>query len=120
MWHDNRIVKPFWTGYLLSISLCLDLGIVNLAGAACGLTQGGTAAFLRGAGIVPGRSQSTSRWRRWARRPWRSGPHANGACGCFGTGVLLYLAWKMAKEAFIPSRSELGEGSQQSHKSLCC
>src|SRR5579864_4325793 len=111
------IVKPFWTGYLLSISLCMDLGIVNVAALRVALTQGGTAAFLLGAGSCLGdliyftsAALGAATLARWAPLRW--------GLWLFGTTVLLYLAWKMAREVIHPKRIEVGEGPEQSQKSL--
>lgn len=45
---------PFVDGWLLSLSLCLDLGIVNLAIVRAGITRGAIAAFLIGLGSCVG------------------------------------------------------------------
>lgn len=45
---------PFVDGWLLSLSLCLDLGIVNLAIVRAGITRGVLAAFLVGLGSCVG------------------------------------------------------------------
>jgi L-lysine exporter family protein LysE/ArgO len=110
-------VKPFWTGYLLSISLCMDLGIVNIATLRVALTQGGTAAFLLGVGSCVGdlvyftlAALGAATLAQWA--PVRRG------LWLFGTAVLLYLAWKMAREVIHPKQIVMGDAAQQSHKSL--
>src|ERR1700674_1129423 len=46
----GKVVKPAWAGFLLSLSLCLDLGVVNVAILQAVLRQGGTAGFLIGLG----------------------------------------------------------------------
>jgi L-lysine exporter family protein LysE/ArgO len=40
----------FWTGFLLSLSLCLDLGIVNVAAMRAGVRDGGMASLALGIG----------------------------------------------------------------------
>lgn len=120
-WHDDRIVKPFWTGFLLSISLCMDLGIVNLATLRVALTQGGTAAFLLGIGSCAGdliyftlAALGMATLAQWA--PVRLG------LWLVGTAVLLYLAWKMARDVIHPKQiivgKGVGEGIEQSKRSL--
>lgn len=48
------MVGPFVDGWLLSLSLCLDLGIVNLAIVRAGITRGVVAAFMIGLGSCVG------------------------------------------------------------------
>jgi L-lysine exporter family protein LysE/ArgO len=110
-------MKPFWTGYLLSISLCMDLGIVNLAALRVALTQGSTAAFLLGVGSCAGdliyftlAALGAATLAQWAPVRW--------GLWVFGTAVLLYLAWKMALEVLHPKAIVMGESAQQSNKSL--
>lgn len=110
-------MKPFWTGYLLSISLCMDLGIVNVATIRVALTQGGTAAFLMGVGSCVGdliyftlAALGAATLEQWAPVRW--------GLWLFGTAVLLYLAWKMAREVVHPKHIALDEAAQQSHRSL--
>jgi threonine/homoserine/homoserine lactone efflux protein len=115
MWHDDRNVKPFWTGYLLSISLCMDLGIVNVAAIRVALTQGGMAAFLLGLGSCVGdliyftlAALGAATLARWAPVRW--------GLWLFGTSVLLYLSWKMAREAAHPRRPMIDDAAPQSHQ----
>ena len=117
MWHDDRNVKPFWTGYLLSISLCMDLGIVNVATIRVALTQGGSAAFLMGVGSCVGdliyftlAALGAATLAQWAPVRW--------SLWLFGTAVLLYLAWKMAREVVRPRQITMDENARQSHHSL--
>ena len=117
MWHDDRNVKPFWTGYLLSISLCMDLGIVNVAAIRVALTQGGMAAFLLGLGSCVGdliyftlAALGAATLARWAPVRW--------GLWLFGTSVLLYLSWKMAREAAHPRRPMIDDAAPQSHQGL--
>jgi len=95
-------MKPFWNGFLLSLSLCLDLGIVNLAVLEVSLQRGGTAGFLLGIGsclgdliyftlVLLGASvlleAAPVRWSLWI----------------LGTGALLLLAWRMARDVIRPN-----------------
>jgi len=117
MWHDDRNVRPFWTGYLLSISLCMDLGIVNVATIRVALTQGGTAAFLMGVGSCVGdliyftlAALGAATLAQWAPMRW--------SLWLFGTAVLLYLAWKMAREVVHPRQITMDETARQSNHGL--
>src|SRR5215472_5962174 len=103
-------MKPVWTGFLLSLSLCLDLGLVNVAILRTSLQQGGTAGFLLAAGSSLGDlvyftlavfgattvlGFSAVRWVLWLA----------------GTGVLLVLAWRMLREVLRPRQIYLEEVS---------
>src|SRR5690242_4467499 len=98
-------VKPFWTGFLLSVSLCLDLGVVNVAIFRMTLEHGARDGFLLGAGSLIGDliyftlalygatallEYRPVRWILWAG----------------GTAVLLWLAWKMIRESFRQTQLE--------------
>ena len=100
-------MMPLWSGFLLSLSLCLDLGIVNVAILRTALQRGGRAGFLVGLGSSVGDllyfalaavgalavlSIPAVRWIFWLG----------------GTAVLLYLAWKMLREVLRPHEIELG------------
>ena len=117
IWHDDRNVKPFWTGYLLSISLCMDLGIVNVATIRVALTRGGTAAFLMGVGSCVGdliyftlAALGAATLAQWAPVRW--------SLWLFGTAVLLYLAWKMVREVIHPKQITVAGTARQSHYGL--
>lgn len=47
-------MELFWSGFLLSLSLCLDLGIVNVAAMRVGVQHGARASFALGAGSCCG------------------------------------------------------------------
>jgi L-lysine exporter family protein LysE/ArgO len=47
-------MRPYWSGFLLALSLCLDLGLVNIVTLRVSLARSGTAAFLLGLGSVVG------------------------------------------------------------------
>lgn len=96
-------MKPFWIGFFLSLSLslCLDLGVANLAVLEVSLQRGGTAGLLLGVGsclgdliyfalAVLGASMvlelAPIQWSLWIG----------------GTGTLLYLGWRMACEVVRP------------------
>jgi L-lysine exporter family protein LysE/ArgO len=91
----------FMSGFLLSLSLCLDLGIVNVAVVKTGLERGVLPSFLLGLGssfgdlIYAGLSMvgmsllmqfSVVRWILWIG----------------GTLVLLYLSYNMIRETLRP------------------
>ena len=99
-------MKPIWNGCLLSLSLCLDLGIVNVAILRTSLQRGGLAGFLLGSGSSVGDliyfalavfgatavlAWTPIRWVLWLT----------------GTGVLLLLAWRMAREVLRPRQIQL-------------
>jgi L-lysine exporter family protein LysE/ArgO len=95
----------------------MDLGIVNLATLRVALTQGGTAAFLLGIGSCVGdlvyftlAAMGAATLAQWAPVRW--------GLWLFGTAVLLYLAWKMAREVIHPKQVTVGEGVVKSKTSL--
>ena len=47
-------MRTYWAGFLLALSLCLDLGLVNIVTLRVSLARSGTAAFLLGLGSVVG------------------------------------------------------------------
>jgi L-lysine exporter family protein LysE/ArgO len=88
-------------GFLLSLSLCLDLGIVNVAILRTALQAGGMAAFLVGIGSSLGdlvyfslSAAGATALLAWAPVRW--------AFWLFGTVVLLVLAVRMAREVLRP------------------
>lgn len=102
---------PFAQGFLLSLSLCLDLGLVNVAILKTGLEQGTRAAALVGVGSTFGDfvyftlaafgaaavvALPPVRWTLWLG----------------GTALLLYLAFKMAREVIHPHRIDLTRGAE--------
>ena len=94
-------MRPFWNGFLLSLSLCLDLGIVNVAVLETSLQRGGTAGFLLGVGSCLGdliyftlAVLGAAALLEWKPMRW--------ALWIFGTAVLLVLAWRMAREVVRP------------------
>jgi L-lysine exporter family protein LysE/ArgO len=94
-------MKAAWSGFFLSLSLCLDLGIVNLAVLRTALSQGGSAGFLVGIGSSIGdliyfalAVLGATALLGWAPVRW--------ALWLFGTCVLLFFAWRMAREVIHP------------------
>jgi L-lysine exporter family protein LysE/ArgO len=90
-----------WLGFLLCLSLCLDLGVVNLAILRASLRHGGSAGFLIGLGSCAGdlvyfalSLAGAAAVLRWTPVRW--------ALWLFGTGVLLFLAWRMARDVIHP------------------
>ncbi|MCX5986526.1 MAG: LysE family transporter [Chloroflexi bacterium] len=92
-------------GALLSLSLCLDLGIVNLAIIRTGIVRGAVPAFLiglgscfgdiiwaglAGAGIAALLQFTIVRWVLWLG----------------GTAALLYLTWQMVRQAIAAPTPE--------------
>jgi L-lysine exporter family protein LysE/ArgO len=47
-------MRTYWAGFLLALSLCLDLGLVNIVTLRVSLARSGTAAFMLGLGSVVG------------------------------------------------------------------
>jgi L-lysine exporter family protein LysE/ArgO len=93
------MLELFVTGFALSLSLCLDLGIVNVAAFSTAATRGSRAAFVLGVGSCFGdlvyavvamlgvTALLQFGWVRWAL--WLG-----------GSAVLAYLAIKMLRTAF--------------------
>jgi L-lysine exporter family protein LysE/ArgO len=102
-------MELFVLGFLLSLSLCLDLGVVNVAMVRTGLQHGAKAAFLLGLGSSFGDliyaltslvaisfvlQNLMVRWCLWLG----------------GTGVLLALTYRMLKESFNPAKVSYASG----------
>ena len=97
------------SGFLLSLSLCLDLGIVNVAILRTALRAGGMAAFLVGLGSSLGdliyfslSAAGATALLAWAPVRW--------TLWFFGTIVLLVLAVRMAREVVRPHALALDDG----------
>lgn len=111
-------MRAAWTGFLLSLSLCLDLGLVNVATLRTALQHGGTAGFVLGVGSgvgdfvyfslsVAGAAVLVS----WAPLRW--------TLWIAGTAVLLYLAGRMLREVLRPRTLELeGTSALRSYGAL--
>jgi L-lysine exporter family protein LysE/ArgO len=111
------MIGLFMSGFLLSLSLCLDLGIVNVAVVKTGLERGVLPSFLLGLGssfgdlIYAGLSMvgmsllmqfTIVRWILWIG----------------GTLVLLYLSYNMIQETLRPKNLNVSpNGLVQSSKS---
>jgi L-lysine exporter family protein LysE/ArgO len=111
-------VKPLWTGFLLSLSLCLDLGLVNVAILRTSLQRGGWAGFLLGVGSSIGDfvyftlavfgAAAVLKWQPIRLVLWLA-----------GTSVLLWLAWRMAREVVRPRHIEVeGAGLSPDRNSI--
>lgn len=107
----------FLSGFLLSLSLCLDLGIVNVALLRAGVHRGVMPAFMIGVGSSFGDllyavlsmigisfllENLFFKWGLWIG----------------GTIILLYMTWNMAKELLRPKQIELGSGESVMSRSL--
>ena len=99
----TAIAPLFAAGYLLSLSLCMDLGVVNIAMVRAGLTRGMPTALLLGLGSCVGDMVyavgslslvSLLLAHRGARIALWIG----------GSAVLLWLAVKMLRETWHPRR----------------
>ena len=94
-------MKPAWIGFLLSLSLCLDLGIVNVAILRTSLQKGGTAGFLVGLGSSAGDMVYFTLAVFGAAALLRY-PPVRWGLWVAGTCTLLFLAWRMLREVFHP------------------
>jgi L-lysine exporter family protein LysE/ArgO len=101
-------VNSFWHGFLLSLSLCLDLGIVNVAVLRTSLQRGALAGFLVGLGSCIGDIAyfllavlGATALMEWAAVRW--------FLWIFGTALLLLLAFRMAREAIRPRDLDLAK-----------
>ena len=100
------LVKSASTGFLLALSLCLDLGIVNVAVLRTVATQGRAAGFLLGVGACAGDLVylASAVLGAAALLQWRS---VRLALWIIGTCVLLFLAWRMIHEMINPKNPGL-------------
>jgi len=94
----GKAVKPAWAGFLLSLSLCFDLGVVNVAILQAVFRQGGTAGFLIGLGSGFGDLIYFTLAIAGAAAVFES-VFVRRVLWICGTFVLLFLAWRMAREA---------------------
>jgi L-lysine exporter family protein LysE/ArgO len=94
-------VRTFVSGFLLSLSVCLDLGIVNVALLRTALRHGARPAFWLGLGSCFGDLTyfALSAAGVTALLEWRP---ARWALWLGGTAVLLALTWRTAREALHP------------------
>ncbi|RNB84107.1 lysine transporter LysE [Brevibacillus nitrificans] len=106
----------FLSGFFLSLSLCLDLGIVNVAIIRTGVARGLLPSFLIGVGSSFGdliyallsmvgisllMENRVIRWVLWLG----------------GTLILLYMTWNMIKEFRSPKKIDLQEqGGEQNNR----
>jgi len=99
-------LHAFASGFLLSLSVCLDLGLVNLAILRTALRAGARRAFLIGLGSCFGdltyftlSALGVSALLSWTPVRW--------TLWLGGTGVLVYLTAKMAREVVHPHPLDL-------------
>jgi L-lysine exporter family protein LysE/ArgO len=99
-----------WTGFMLSLSLCLDLGIVNVAVLRTAVQQNGHVAFVLGLGSTIGdlvyftmAAVGAATLAAWS--PFRFG------LWLFGSVMLLWLAWKMTRAVLNPRALDLSESA---------
>jgi L-lysine exporter family protein LysE/ArgO len=105
----SAVARLFASGFLLSLSLCLDLGVVNVALVRAGLTRGTSAALLLGLGscigdLVYAVSSLSIVTLLLAHRQIRI------ALWLGGSAVLVWLALKMLKESRQPKPLAIGAG----------
>src|ERR1700722_9420634 len=105
-------MESAWTGFMLSLSLCLDLGIVNVAILRTALQQGGHVAFILGVGSVLGDlvyftmavlgASALAAWQPFRFCLW-----------VFGSAILLWMAWKMIRAVLHPNALDLSESAMR-------
>ncbi|MEI9811896.1 MAG: LysE family transporter [Acidobacteriota bacterium] len=94
-------MRPFWSGFFLALSLCMDLGLVNIVTLRISLTRSANAAFLLSLGSVAGdliyfalvTAGATALLASW---------HVRVALWIVGTIMLLFLAARAIREVFHP------------------
>ena len=101
-----RRVRSFGSGFLLSLTLCLDLGLVNVAIVRTALRRGGRAGFLVGVGSGFGDLIYFIAALLGVAALMRA-PMFRGAVWLGGTAVLLFLAAKMVREVVRPRPLDL-------------
>jgi L-lysine exporter family protein LysE/ArgO len=105
-------VTAFGTGFLLSLSLCLDLGLVNVAVLRLALERGGRAAFLVGFGSGLGDLVyfTAALLGVAALLAW---PPLRWGLWLGGTAVLIVLAVRMLREARRPHELRIEPANAQ-------
>jgi L-lysine exporter family protein LysE/ArgO len=104
-------VRTIWSGFLLSLTLCLDLGLVNVAIVRTALRRGGGAAFLVGLGSCLGDLAYFVAALLGVGVLMRATP-VRWAIWLGGTAMLLFLAARMVREVVRPRSIDLeGEGA---------
>jgi len=114
---DGRRVRTFWSGFLLSLTLCLDLGLVNVAIVRTALRRGGGAAFLVGLGSCLGDLAYFVAALLGVGALMRATP-VRWAIWLGGTAVLLYLAARMVREVVRPRALDLESEGAPARRSL--
>ncbi|HHY85878.1 MAG TPA: LysE family transporter [Verrucomicrobia bacterium] len=94
-------MKLFWSGFLLSLSLCLDLGIVNVALIRTGIQRGATRSFALGAGSCFG-DLFYAAIAMLGVSVFLQSPPVRWALWLCGSAVLLGFAVKMFREGHSP------------------
>jgi L-lysine exporter family protein LysE/ArgO len=94
-------MKLFWSGFLLSLSLCLDLGIVNVALIRTGLQRGATRSFALGAGSCFG-DLFYAAIAMLGVSVFLEFPPVRWTLWLCGSAVLLWFALKMFREGQTP------------------
>lgn len=99
-------MRAFVTGFLLSLSLCMDLGLVNVATLRISLSRGAQAGLLLGLGSAVGDLIYFSLAVFGATSMLGSRP-VRLSLWVFGTLTLLFLAYRAIRELFHPKKLEL-------------
>lgn len=112
-------MKAAWTGFLLSLSLCLDLGLVNVAVLRVSLERGALAGFLLGLGSGAGDLVyfTLSVYGAAALAEWRP---VRLTLWIIGTAVLAYLAVRTIRDVIHPKQLDLDQAPSfaQSYRGL--
>ncbi|MGD0461375.1 MAG: LysE family transporter [Tepidisphaeraceae bacterium] len=108
-------MELFWSGFLVSLSLCLDLGLVNVAAMRAGVQAGAVCSFALGAGSCFGDlfyailallgvsallGFPAVRWCLWLG----------------GSAILMYFTLKMFRDFLCPEKIEALSGAEKADK----
>jgi L-lysine exporter family protein LysE/ArgO len=102
-------VRAFIAGFLLSLSLCVDLGMVNVALMRTAVLHGVRAALAFGAGSTLGDLVYAALSAMGAAAVM-SNPLARRVVWIAGTAALLWLSFHMLREAFHPKAIDANAG----------
>lgn len=110
-------MRTFFAGFFLSLSLCMDLGLVNIVALRISLTRGATPAFLLGLGSIIGDLTYFSMAIYGATallglRPVRL------VLWIFGSVTMLFLAIRSIREIFYPKLLDAQEAHPDTHGGL--
>jgi len=110
-------MQEFFTGFFLSLSLCMDLGLVNVVTLRISLTRGATAAFFLGIGSVAGDLIYFSLAVLGATTLLGSRSVRLGLW-VFGTATLLYLVVRSLREVLHPKLLDINQALPEKRAGL--